>query len=388
MLALSGCAYAQTLYVACALELPDRLDASARAPSQLGVEADGEATGRLLRALACLGFAREEAGGFAQTEASASLRKDAPAHAAAMAIGRGWSEGAEARNSVGLESCAETDPAWVYLAAFEGARELIERVRSGRAPSALAARGALADAAEFLAAPLHWRAWGATRAAVESGRCAWEIAHGCGLFETLERPEHARLRATFDRIQDATPVEALAGRLEVGARVVDIGGGRGRLLRAVLERNPDAHGRVLERSSSAVTSSAREGRALGGRLRFVAGDAFVEVPAADTYLLRHVLHDFGDTQAVALLRAVHRCAPPGARIQVMERLLPPLGEGPSGLALLDLQMLVLTGGRERTETELRRLLLEAGWTPQDRWTSACGVDGLTGIRAEPRSSRR
>lgn len=140
-----------------------------------------------------------------------------------------------------------------------------------------------------------------------------------------------------------------------GARViVDIGGGLGTLLERVLERTPGARGVLFEQPHVIA------GASLGPRVEAAGGDFFAAVPSGgDLYLLKNVLHNWDDAQARTLLETCRRALSPGARLLVIESLLP---EGPSSdpaVFFADLHMLALDGGRERTATEYRALFSAA-----------------------------
>ena len=137
--------------------------------------------------------------------------------------------------------------------------------------------------------------------------------------------------------------------------VVDIGGGNGALLRELIQRRPELHGTVFD-----LPETVRDETGLGERIEFVAGSFFDAVPAGDAYLLSAILHDWSDERAGAILRTIRSAAPPAARLFVLETVITP-GNEPHGSKWLDLLMLVLAGGRERTEEEWRRLIEGAGF---------------------------
>src|SRR5262249_55470540 len=96
------------------------------------------------------------------------------------------------------------------------------------------------------------------------------------------------------------------------------------------------------------------------RVTIVGGDFFVEVPRADAYLMSHIIHDWDDERSIAILRSIRRAAEPGARVLIAEAVIPPGNEFSFG-KLLDLEMLTLPGGIERTEVEYRELLRAGGF---------------------------
>lgn len=139
--------------------------------------------------------------------------------------------------------------------------------------------------------------------------------------------------------------------------VVDVGGGNGALLQALLERQPELRGIILD-----LPETDRDEAALGDHITFVAGDFFESVPAGDAYVLSGILHDWDDEHAGAILRQIHAAAPEHARLLLLESVVQP-GNDPQGSKWLDLLMLVI-GGRERMEEDWRTLLEGAGFVPQ------------------------
>ena len=179
---------------------------------------------------------------------------------------------------------------------------------------------------------------------------------GTGFWEWLA--EHPEERAAFDRAMAGdghAAVERLAALDWRGDEtVVDVGGGNGTLLVQLLERQPGLRGVVFD-----LPETDRDEGALGERCVFVPGDFFVEVPRGDAYVLSGILHDWDDERAEAILRNIGAAAPRGARVLVTDSVIEP-GNDPDGAKWLDLLMLVLAGGRERTEPEWRRLIEGAG----------------------------
>jgi O-methyltransferase domain/Dimerisation domain len=170
--------------------------------------------------------------------------------------------------------------------------------------------------------------------------------------------QHPDERATFDAAMAGgkeggdTPLVELDWRDD--ETVVDIGGGNGALLKALLERRPQLRGIVFD-----LPETNRDESTFGDRLTFVAGDFFKEVPAGDAYVLSGILHDWDDVRATEILRTIRAAGRPGARLLVTENVIPP-GNDPHGGKWLDLLMLVI-GGRERNEADWRALLEGAGF---------------------------
>ena len=137
--------------------------------------------------------------------------------------------------------------------------------------------------------------------------------------------------------------------------VVDIGGGTGRLLRDLLDRRPGLRGIVFD-----LPEADRDETGVGDRISFVSGSFFEQVPEGDAYVLSKILHDWDDEPATAILRTIRAAAPEEARVLVLDSVVAP-GNDPAGVKWLDLLMLVLQRGRERTESDWRALLDDAGF---------------------------
>jgi SAM-dependent methyltransferase len=182
---------------------------------------------------------------------------------------------------------------------------------------------------------------------------------GAGFWDWLA--DHPAERAAFDAAmagERSRPAERLAAlEWREGEVVVDVGGGNGSLLAELIRRRPELRGIVLD-----LPETVRDEAALGDRIEFVAGSFFESVPEGDAYVLSGILHDWPDEDAARILRTIRATAPGHARLLINESVIRP-GNDADGAKWLDLLMLVLAGGRERTEEEWRSLLEAAGWEP-------------------------
>ena len=148
--------------------------------------------------------------------------------------------------------------------------------------------------------------------------------------------------------------------------LVDVGGGNGALLIGILGANPHLHGVVFDRAEPAERARKKLAEAgLESRCQVVAGDFFESVPSGgDAYLLKHVIHDWDDGQADAILRNCRRAMNPSARLLIAEGVYPPRIDRSlesRGAAANDVNMLVVAGGRQRSEEEFRSLYRAAGF---------------------------
>ncbi len=209
-----------------------------------------------------------------------------------------------------------------------------------------------------------WHAYGRMLYSAQTGQSAFEHTHGQKFFDYLH--DHPAAATLFHEgmsgysAQEAPAI--LAGYDFSGAkRVVDIGGGEGGLVRALLQAYPGLSGVILDlelAGPGARRSLANAGVAARGT--FVAGDFFDRVPAGgDVYLLKSVLHNWDDAAAVRILRRCREAMSADARLLVIERVIP-AGNAPAEAKLFDINMLVVIGGRERTEGEYRALFETAG----------------------------
>ena len=153
--------------------------------------------------------------------------------------------------------------------------------------------------------------------------------------------------------------------------VVDVGGGNGTLLSQLIEVQPGLSGIVFD-----LPETVRDEAALGERIAFVEGSFFERVPEGDVYILSTILHDWDDESAAAILQTIRKAAPPGARLLVIETILPE-GNEPNGAKWLDLLMLTLFGGRERNDEQWQALLVAGGFEPVSMEDGDRGAMSLT-----------
>ena len=293
---LHGHRVSEAIKVAATLGLADLLADGPRTSDDLAAatDTDAHALYRLLRALASVGVFREDEGKrFALTELGDPLRADAP--------------------------------------------------------------DSIADWATYAGRPYYRDAWSSLIDSVRTGENAFRLIHGVDVWEY--RAQHPEERVIFDRamasnsrvITRSLPTAYDFGRFET---IVDVGGGNGALLAALLAEYPDLRGVLFDQPHVV------DGVDLGERCDVVAGSFFDAVPdGAQAYLLKWILHDWEDEQAAAILRTVRRC---GGTILVVERIIGPPNEGAEA-KFADLNMLVNPGGKERTLEEFEALFETTGY---------------------------
>lgn len=219
----------------------------------------------------------------------------------------------------------------------------------------------------------HYEAWGVFDQTLRTGRTAFDLKFGKPVFEYFgEHPQSAQL---FSQAMTATTKIVEQSMFEAHSfrpftLAVDVGGSLGSLLRGVLARHPDAEGILFDRPRLVEQAEAVwAGTPEASRMRAVGGDFFEAVPeGGDLYLLKFILHDWTDQQCVQILKNIRSAIRPDGRLAVMEIVLPDNPEPHLGW-LMDLNMLAMTGGRERTVAEYAKLFDAAGFR-RDRVTRA------------------
>jgi hypothetical protein len=198
---------------------------------------------------------------------------------------------------------------------------------------------------------------------VQTGTSGMELAHGMSFFEYLT--QHPAAGRAFDRLmtvaQEGEPQAVAEAYDFTGVRtLVDVGGGEGSGLAVILERHSHLHG-VLFDMPAVIHRGAPALAALGERCDVEAGDFFESLPArGDAYLLSHVIHDWDDDRALTILRNCRDAMGPDGKLLLVEMVMPAGGE-PHPAKMLDVTMLILTGGMERTEQQYAELLDRAGF---------------------------
>lgn len=212
----------------------------------------------------------------------------------------------------------------------------------------------------------HWRPWGELMHSVKTGEMAVKQVFGGDLFGYFS--QDAEAAKIFDGAMtnfSAAFTGAVIAAYDFSPikKLVDVAGGHGKLISMVLKANPGMQGvlfdlpQVIEGARAMMT---KEG--LSGRCELASGSFFESVPAGgDAYLMKHIIHDWDDERAIAIMKNCHRAMNENGKLLLVEMVLPP-GNDPFIGKYLDLEMLVMApGGRERTEAEYRALFIAAGF---------------------------
>lgn len=310
-----GYCVARCLHVAADLGVADFLDTASRTAQELAEDlgADPDALRRVLRLLSAHGIFEAEGDTFRHSPASRLLRSDHPQSMRAFA------------RMIGL--------------------------------------------------PINWAIYGAMEHSVKTGRPTTEKILPDGYWNYfLAHPQEGRV---FNEAMEAKAHGQIAGIIASydfsGFRTVaDIGGGHGHLLRAIIDSAPKASG-VLFDLPQVVEDAAN---VASPRITLQAGDFFHdELPRCDAYTAMDIIHDWDDERALAILKAIRRAAPASAKLLLLETMVSE-APGPDWAKMLDIHMLVLLGGRQRTLGEYRQLLSESGFAFKREIDTRAGVSIL------------
>ncbi len=200
---------------------------------------------------------------------------------------------------------------------------------------------------------------------IRTGKSGFDTEFGMGIFEYVSQNPDAA--AIFDAAMSERTAAYAASVAEsydfsVVRTVVDVGGGKGTLLAEILRRHAHLHGMLLEIPTVAARAEAIDNEVdLADRCEVIAGDFFDRVPdGADCYVMANVLHDWDDARSIEILGNCRRAMTESGRVLVVERLIPEDGSDPVPTLLSDINMLVITGGQERTNAEYGELMRAAG----------------------------
>jgi hypothetical protein len=304
---ITGYWVSQLIYVAAKLRLADELARRPLTAEALAAKVGAKAAAlrRVLRALASIGiFAETKEGRFRMTKEAATLRSDVP--------------------------------------------------------------GSLHSFALMIVDDYNWNAWSALLHGVQTGELPFDHVFGMPLFEYLRtHPEQDRIFSASMASISGTQNAAVARGYDFGrfATLVDVGGAHGHLLATILRRHRRLRG-ILYDQPQVVAAAAQSGfvtaKEVAARCTVEGGDFFAAVPqGADAYMMKFIIHDWDDERCIRLLGHCRDAMAPGGRVLVVENVIE-AGNRPDWAKLLDINMLVLPGGLERTRDEFRSLFERAG----------------------------
>jgi SAM-dependent methyltransferase len=303
---ISGFWISRAIYIAAKLGLADHLRDGPKTAQELAAVTGthGPSLYRVLRALASVGvFVEEEEGGFTLTPLSETLRTDVPGSLRAFAT-----------------------------------VELGEE---------------------------HYPAWGELLHSVTTGEIAFDRAFGMPVWKFFDQhPENAQ---TFNDAMTGLTLavnDAVLSSYDFSSisKIVDVGCGHGSLIVSILKTNPDMKGVLFDAPSVVKGAQSRiEAEGMADRCDVVAGDFFDSAPGGgDAYILKWIIHDWDDERSIRILQNCHRAMKEKGTLLLVEAVIP-RGSEPHFSKFMDLNMLVMTGGRERTENDYRMLLEASGF---------------------------
>ncbi len=228
----------------------------------------------------------------------------------------------------------------------------------------LCAGSPLYDLIAWICDPFHFRIYAETMHSVKTGQPCADRVLGKPIFDYF--PTDREESDVFNAAMISMTAMIIPAVLEaydfsgIGT-LVDVAGGHGSVLTAILEKHPRMRGVLFDLEHVVAGAKPRiERLGLSGRVQLASGDFFHSVPAgADAYVMKHIIHDWDDARALTILKNCRK-ASPQAKVILLEAVLPP-GNDPDFGKLLDLEMLTVPGGRERTEDEFRSLFGQAGY---------------------------
>ncbi len=244
--------------------------------------------------------------------------------------------------------------------------------------------GSMRDMAIAQSGRSQWLPWGQLHEAVRTGGSVAKSVLGTDVWEHFARhPEESEYFARAMGDLTAVVARELPSVHDFSCypRIADIGGSQGVLLEALLRAHPTSRGILFELPNVIDGARSRlEAVGLADRVELVGGSFFDPVlPPAEAYLLKHIVHVWDDATCTKLLSNIHRAAPEGARLFVLEMVIPEDGK-PSTMALMDLNMLVVVDGRERTAREFEALLASSSWALERITPMHMGVSLIEAVR--------
>jgi len=232
-------------------------------------------------------------------------------------------------------------------------------------------RGSQAHMAATFADLCHWLPWGQAADSIRTGKPSAERSLGESFWDYLARPENQDQLERFNEAMTRSSINAAehivsAYDFNAHKKIVDVGGGQGLLLTRILAANPGSRG-VLFDLPQGLQSGSETGKeldgAIGGRMETVTGSFLESAPAGgDLYIMKHIIHDWDDLRCKTILENIHEAMSPGGRLLIIETVLDCIVRESELFAhWLDLNMMVVLGGCERTLAEYQTMLAGSGF---------------------------
>jgi hypothetical protein len=225
------------------------------------------------------------------------------------------------------------------------------------------AEGSIRDLVVWMSSPLHLRVFAEAMHAVRTGENAFKKATGLEAFDYFEKhPDTAEVFNTAMTNLSAMVVPAALEAYDFSGlgTLADIAGGHGMVLTSILSKHGDLRGILFDLPHVVPGAKARvESLGLTSRCDVTSGDFFKAVPAADNYIMKHIIHDWDDAQAIQILKNCAAAMRGKGKVILLESVIKP-GNEPAFGKWVDLEMLFLPGGRERTEQEFGALFSQSG----------------------------
>lgn len=244
--------------------------------------------------------------------------------------------------------------------------------------------GSLHALAIMFAEEWHWKPWHNIFYSLKTGNTAFEHIYGMKLFNYLN--QNAEAAQVFNEAMGVMTTMFNAAILDSydfssTQKIVEVGGGHGSLIASILKAHPNMQGILFD--LPAVVTGAKhhiEIEGLADRCEIVGGDFFESVPlGGDAYILKNVIHDWDDEHAIAILRNCYRAMAHKGELLLIETVIPPKNE-PSFSKFLDLELVAIADGCERTEAEYQTLFKAAGFQLTDIITTQSFLNMLKGVR--------
>ena len=224
--------------------------------------------------------------------------------------------------------------------------------------------GSMRNIMIFMAEPWHTLAWGNMMHSARTGETAWKATYGEEVFDWLaNHPAESEIfnAAMTDMSGFAGPAVAEAYDFSSIDTLADIAGGHGFLLSQILKANPNVKGILFDLEHViAGAGDMLERHGVADRVQTASGDFFKEVPPADAYIMKHIIHDWDDERSIQIMRSIHKAMVGEGKLLLAEMVVPD-GNEPHPSKVLDLEMLTLPGGLERTADEYAKLFEQAGF---------------------------